>query len=61
MLMLGMGMMMPVMMPLTMIVGMPMSSSIMRITIMVPPMIGAGYAGLGLSNLTVRRGPRCLS
>ncbi|WP_354105551.1 hypothetical protein [Bradyrhizobium sp. LB14.3] len=50
-LMLGMvlvlveGMMMPVMMPLTMIVGMPMSSSIMRITIMVPPMIGAGYAG----------------
>jgi hypothetical protein len=49
------------MMPLTMIVGMPMSSSIMLITIMVPPMIGAGYAGLGLSNLTVRRGPRCLS
>lgn len=39
-LLLALGMMMPVMVPLTMIVGMPMSSSIMLITIMVPPMSG---------------------
>ncbi|WP_426409248.1 hypothetical protein [Bradyrhizobium ganzhouense] len=45
----------------TMMVGMPMSSSIMLIIIMVPLMIGAGYADPGLLSLTVTPGPRCLS
>lgn len=44
-----------------MMVGMPMSSSIMLIIIMVPLMIGAGYADLSLSRPTVRVVPRCLS
>lgn len=38
-----------------------MSSSIMLIILMVPLMIGAGYADPGLLSPTVRPGPRCLS